>query len=194
MSSEGKVTKRRLLKPWMTILKGSFEAQPLLVLLFWGVFFVSDSSLKMQQHRWSKCVFMSWWVQPETGSCVEINDSSWVLETSCAHYIGVLPRLEHFALQSNSEVHRWTNSVVHREKNSRVPQRTQSSHKFADETFSSARRRWEELRYNVKKGISAEPSSLFFTLPVNVCTWMRLQKDGGNKLNILMPTCCEKNI
>lgn len=38
-----------------------------------------------------------------------------------------------------------------------------------------------------------ELSSLFFTLPVEVCTWMQLQKDCANKLNILMPTCCEEN-
>lgn len=72
-------------------------------------------------------------VQGETGSTVEINEASWVLETLCAHYIGVPPRLEHFTLQSNSEVAP-VNSIVHCNKRSRVPQRTQSRHKFADET------------------------------------------------------------
>lgn len=85
----------------------SFEAQALLflfTLLSTCFFYVSDSSLKLQQHIWANVYFWVDGFREKTGSSAEINKASWVLETFCAHYIGVLPRLEHFTLQSNSEV------------------------------------------------------------------------------------------
>lgn len=160
--------------------------------LSFSLFLISGSSLTLPQHIWSNCLFVTWWAQGESGASNEINEASWVLETLRAHYIGGLPRLERFALQSNSEVPLENKQSCHCNIRSRVPQSTRSSRKFTAGTFSSAQQRWEGLRYNVNKEISVELSSLFFTLPVEVCTWMQLQKDCANKLNILMPTCCEE--
>lgn len=135
MSSEGKVTKQWFLKPWMANkingqLWGSSTTFAIytFIYLFFCLFFTQAAATHMKQM--SICELM---VQGETGSTVEINEASWVLETLCAHYTGVPPRLEHFTLQSNSEVAP-VNSIVHCNKRSRVPQRTQSRHKFADET------------------------------------------------------------
>lgn len=106
MNSEGKVTKEWLLTPWLANkvngqLRGSsttFAVYTFIYLFLCLWFFCEAAATHM-----NKCLFMSWWVQGETGSSVEINEAPWELET-CAHYIGVLPRLEHFTLQSNSEV------------------------------------------------------------------------------------------
>lgn len=122
-----------------------------------------------------------WWWMKRWRHCVPIISASFLaLSTSLS--------------SQPQEWHRRTNSRLHCNIRSGVPQSTLSSHTFAAETFSSALQRWEGLWHNVNKEISAELSSLFFTLPVEVCAWMQLQKDCGNKLNILMAPCCEKNI
>lgn len=109
MSSEGGVTKGWLLKPWLANkingqLWGSsatFSCLHFYLLAFFlCLWLFSEAAAAHMSQR----LFLSWWVQGETGSSAEINEASWVLETFCAHYIGVLPRLEHFTLQSNSEV------------------------------------------------------------------------------------------
>lgn len=69
MSSEGKVTKQWFLKPWMANkINGQLwgSSTTFAIYTFIYLFFVF-SSPKLQQHIWSKCLFVSWWFREKLG-------------------------------------------------------------------------------------------------------------------------------